>query len=83
MGRTSPYRFTEYFEEQVLPKRPYLTRELCIRVLKRPLQVEIQSDRRVRFWAILDELGGRPLRVVTLWDRRTIHNAFIDRGFRS
>jgi len=27
------------------------------------------------------ELGGRYLRVVTLEDRRTIHNAFPDRGF--
>ena len=64
-------------------KRPYLTRELCIRVVKRPLKVEVQRDGRVRFWAMLNELGGRPLRVVTLPDRRTIHNAFIDRGFDS
>ena len=27
-------------------------------------------------------LGGRILRVVTLADRVTIHNAFFDRGFR-
>jgi hypothetical protein len=30
----------------------------------------------------LPELGGRALRVVTLGDRQTIHNAFLDRGFR-
>lgn len=76
------YGFTAYFEKEVLRKRPYLTRELCIRVLERPLRVESQADGRVRFWAILGELGGRPLRVVTLSDRRTVHNAFIDRGFR-
>lgn len=76
------FGFTAYFEDEVLPKRPYLTRELCIRVVKRPLKVEIQASGRVRFWAILDELGGRPVRVVTLSDRRTIHDAFLDRGFR-
>lgn len=66
------YSFTEYFEDEVLPKRPYPTREMCIRVLKHPLKVEIQADGRIRFWAILDELGGRPLRVVTLSDRRVV-----------
>jgi hypothetical protein len=42
--------FTEYFETKVLAKRPYLTKEMCIRV-------------------------------VTLQDQRTIHNAFPDRRF--
>ena len=41
--------FTAYFENRVLPRRPYLTHELCIRVLKRPLKVEIQADGRIRF----------------------------------
>ena len=27
-------------------------------------------------------LGGRALRVVTLEDGETVHNAFLDRGFR-
>jgi hypothetical protein len=76
------YAYTAYFENEVLRKRPYLTRELCVRVLERPLRVEAQADGRVRFWATLDELGGRSLRVVTLSDRTTVHNAFIDRGFR-
>lgn len=44
MNRTPMYRFTEYFEREVLRKRPYL-------------------------------------RVVTLDDGCTIHNAFPDRGF--
>jgi len=37
---------------------------------------------RFRFWGIIDELGGRVLRVVTLEDRKTIHHAFPDRGFK-
>jgi hypothetical protein len=63
-------------------KRPYLTRELCVRTVRNPVRVHVQDNGRVRFWAIFDELGGRALRVVTLSDRRTILNAFLDRGFR-
>jgi hypothetical protein len=76
------FRCTRYFENEVLRKRPYLSREMCVGVVRNPIRVESQQDDRVRFWAILPELGGRALRVVTLEDRRTIHNAFLDRGFR-
>ena len=34
------------------------------------------------FWAAVDEPEGRFLRVVTLSDKLTIHNAFLDRRFR-
>lgn len=63
-------------------KRPYLKKEWCIRVVEDPLRVERQDNNRYRFWANVPELGGRILRVVTLADRVTIHNAFPDRGFR-
>ena len=77
------YAFTEYFEKKVLAKRPYLTKEMCIRVLESPSREELQEDgERVRFWAAVPELGGRYLRVVTLFDRKTIHNAFPDRKFK-
>lgn len=75
------YRFTEYFESEVLRKRPYLRHEWCVAVLERPVHVELQENNRVRFWGVVPELGGRYLRVVTLADRTTIHNAFPDRGF--
>jgi hypothetical protein len=75
------YRFTAYFEQEVLRKRSYLRREWCIAVIERPERVEAQEDNRVRFWAPVPELGGRYLRVVTLADRTTIHNAFPDRGY--
>ena len=75
------YRFTAYFEQEVLRKRPYLQREWCIRTVEEPVRVERQEDNRWRFWAAIPELGGRYLRVVTLEDRVTIHNAFPDRGF--
>lgn len=75
------FQFTAYFEHEVLRKRPYLEREWCTRVVTNPTRVERQEDNRYRFWAPIAELGGRYLRVVTLEDQRTIHNAFPDRGF--
>ena len=63
-------------------KRPYLTKAICIRVVESPIRTEAQDQDRHRFWAKIDELGGRYLRVVTLADKLTIHNAFLDRGFR-
>ena len=46
-----------------------------------PIKREVQSDGRIRFWGVLPELGGRALRVVTLADGETVHNAFPDRNF--
>jgi hypothetical protein len=84
---TTEYRFTEYFEQQVLRKRAYLKKEWCVRVLEHPLRSEPQKGNRYRFWALIPELQGpelqgRYLRVVTLADKVTIHNAFPDRRFR-
>ena len=76
------YEFTEYFEKEVLRKRPYLKKEWCIRVLKEPLRSELQEGNRYRFWGKIEELEGRVLRVITLEDKITIHNAFPDRGFK-
>ena len=50
--------------------------------LENCVRSEPQEQNRYRFWAPVDELGGRVLRVVTLEDKVTIHNAFPDRGFR-
>jgi hypothetical protein len=63
-------------------KRTYLKKEWCIEVIENPIRVEVQSDNRVRFWGKVDDFGGRILRVVTLADRVTVHNAFPDRGFK-
>ncbi|MDA7990496.1 MAG: hypothetical protein MPK30_05295 [Gammaproteobacteria bacterium] len=76
------YAFTDYFTESVARRRPYLRREWCIRVIENPLRTEVQVDNRVRFWGKIDEHGGRVLRVVTLPDRATIHNAFFDGRFK-
>ena len=76
------YKFTDYFEKEVLRKRPYIKKEWCIRILKNPIRVEKQEGKRFRFWGTVKELEGRVLRVVTLDDKVTIHNAFPDRGYK-
>jgi hypothetical protein len=75
---------TRYFQEQVLRKRPYLTLDLCAAVLAAPLRQVVQPDGRIRWWGrVADPRDGglRILRVVTLDDGVTIHNAFFDRGY--
>lgn len=76
------YRFTDYFEKEVLRKRPYLRKEWCIRVIENPIRSEPQEQNRYRFWGEIPERRGQYLRVVTLQDKITIHNAFPDRGFK-
>ena len=76
---------TRYFEEQVLRKRPYIQRKWCQDVLAAPLRRTVQTDDRVRFWGrivVTGETRPRYLRVVTLADGETVHNAFFDRNFR-
>jgi hypothetical protein len=55
---------------------------MCVAVVENPLRVEPQEDDRFRFWAAVTELDRRYLRVITLTDKQTIHNAFPDRGFK-
>jgi hypothetical protein len=73
---------TDYFRNNVLEKRPYIKLEWCLAALKNPVRKEIQAeDGRIRFWTWVPELD-RYLRVVTLPDGMTLHNAFPDRRFR-
>ena len=76
---------TRYFDEQVRRKRPEIDPAWCVKVIADPLRQETQLGGRIRFWGEVTrpgETGPRILRVVTLEDRETIHNAFFDRGFR-
>ncbi len=79
---TAEYEYTDYFEKEVLRKRPYLKKEWCISIIENPLKAEPQELNRFRFWGVVPELGGRILRVVTLSDKKTVHKAFLDRGFK-
>ena len=76
------YKYTSYFVNEVMQKRPYIKKEWCICVIENPIRVEKQEHNRYRFWAEIEELEGRYLRVVTLDDKLTIHNAFPDRSFK-
>ncbi len=54
-------------------------------VLANPLRSAVQDDGRIRHWGLVSlpsETEQRILRVVTLDDGETLHNAFLDRGFR-
>ena len=44
-----------------------------------PLRREVRADGRIRYWGYVEEFGERALRVVTLADGVTVHNAFPDR----
>lgn len=73
--------FSRHFVENVLPRRPYLREQWLELALQAPDWSEPQDDDWIRFWVYIPELQ-RFLRVVTLADGKTIHNAFPDRGFR-
>ena len=73
---------TEYFRNDVLIKRPYIRPEWCAEAIENPIRKEVQSeDGRIRHWIFVRELE-RYLRVVTLEDGVTLHNAFPDRRFK-
>lgn len=75
-------QMTDYFRDNVLAKRPYIKMEWCQAALDNPLRREVQpDDGRIRHWVWVPELA-RYLRVVTLVDGVTLHNAFPDRRFK-
>lgn len=76
------YKYTNYFENQVLKKRPYIKKEWCTRIIENPLKIDQQDSERIRFWGIVPEFENKIIRVITLKDKLTIHNAFPDRSFK-
>lgn len=76
---------TRYFLEQVMRKRPDIDPNWCRQVIASPIRRMLQADGLLRFCGEITRPGDtspRILRVVTLEDGETIHNAFFDRGFR-
>ncbi|MDP2818708.1 MAG: hypothetical protein Q8O29_10630 [Polaromonas sp.] len=72
---------TAYFRNDVMAKRPYIREEWLLLALSAPVRREVQTeDGRIRHWVWIEELK-RYLRVVTLEDGVTVHNAFPDRRF--
>lgn len=73
---------TAYFQfRSQHPDRIHIKDEWILRVIKHPVCTIIQKDGRIKMWARIDEAQGRYLRVVTLEDGETVHNAFFDRNF--
>lgn len=69
-------------QPKVLASVFYIQREWCEAAVREPIRREVQpDDGRIRHWIWVDALK-RYLRVVTLADGQTIHNAFPDRRFR-
>lgn len=65
----------------MLDERPYILLEWCEETVRSPETKEVQADGRIRHWRFIPELG-KHLRIVTLDDGETLHNAFPDRSFR-
>lgn len=74
-------KMTRYFKEQVLRRRPYIQLSWVKRAVQDPIKREVQEDGRIRHWIEIPQLPGKYLRVITLEDGVTIHNAFPDRRF--
>lgn len=71
------YRYTDYFENEVLRKRPYLKKEWCIRVIENADRIERQEHNRYRFWARIAELGDRTIYIMLFQIEATSHEAQI------
>ncbi len=72
---------TAYFVSVVRLKRPDIEMAWIESVLAQPIQTETQPNGRISYWANIPEADGKALRVITLEDGETIHNAFFDRNF--
>ena len=72
---------TAYFRDVVSQKHPGIEEAWILRVLDEPIEERRHTDGRYALWGLVREAQNRALRVVTLEDRETIHNAFFDRGF--
>ena len=77
-------QLTDYFWfMRQRPDRAFIELQWIERIMNSPEREETQSDGRFRLWASIEEMDGRYLRVILLPDRRTVHNAFFDRSFRT
>ena len=73
---------TQYFlYTRQRPDRSFIKDEWINFTINNAIQTEIQSDRRIKKWAKIEE-EKKYLRVILLEDGETIHNAFFDRNFK-
>jgi hypothetical protein len=75
-------KFTQYFLYTIQrPDRAKIKMEWIEKTVKNPDHTEVQSDKRIRKWKKIKEVG-KFLRVILLPDGETVHNAFFDRSFK-
>jgi hypothetical protein len=73
---------TQYFDyTKKRSDRVYIKEKWIKFVVENPIKIEIQSDKRIRKWAKIEEVE-KYLRVILLEDGETVHNAFFDRSFK-
>jgi len=72
---------TAYFRDVVRQKHPGIEVAWILRVVAEPVEERRQADGRYALWGLVPEAQNRALRVITLEDKETVHNAFFDRGF--
>jgi hypothetical protein len=73
-------KYTQYFiYTRQRPDRVIIKDEWIEEAIRNPIRTVVQSDGRIRKWALLDE---KYLRVIVLADGETVHNAFFDRSFK-
>ena len=76
------FKSTEYFRyTRNRPDRLAIRDEWIALAIQQPLAEAVQADGRIRRWVYIPE-EQRYLRVVLLADGETVHNPFLDRGFR-
>lgn len=71
---------THYYDTDVRLKRPYIRDEWCEQALRAPDHKMLQPDGRIRYYKYIAEVD-KFIRVITLNDGQTVHNAFYDRRF--
>ena len=72
---------TDYFRDVVRQKHPGIEEAWILQMMAEPVEERRQDDGRYALWGLVPEAQKRALRVITLEDRETVHNAFFDRGF--
>jgi hypothetical protein len=75
-------KHTNYFSYvKKRPDRASIEDKWIIETITNPIRIIIQSDGRLRKWSYIIE-EKKYLRVITLSDGETVHNAFFDRRFK-
>ncbi|KKI99495.1 membrane protein [Prochlorothrix hollandica PCC 9006 = CALU 1027] len=72
---------TRYFDEFAAQKHPGIQPQWIEYTILNFVKREIQDNGRIAHWANIEAADGRVLRVITLSDGETVHNAFFDRNF--